>query len=108
MESYWKQSSKQGKKKKCKYKNKSVSDLFADTDGDGVANVFDCSPRNKRKQDMSAIMSSLKSIAYKATPLVNSVSKGLASANAQRKPVPKYPSPPKPHSQVQPMRRQEY
>ena len=27
------------------------SRLFRDTDGDGVADVFDCQPRNPRKQD---------------------------------------------------------
>ena len=31
--------------------------LFADDDRDGVPNVFDCSPKNKRKQDVLSPMS---------------------------------------------------
>jgi len=36
--------------------------LFADTDRDGVMNVFDCQPFNKRKQDSEDIGTKLKRI----------------------------------------------
>jgi len=79
MESYWKQSSKRGNRKKCKYKNKSVFDLFADTDGDGVANVFDCSPRNKKKQDMAGFMSTLGAAQSAASRAIASTAHNVAS-----------------------------
>ena len=40
--------------KPCKYIKKiswNTNNLFIDSDRDGVANVFDCQPFNKRKQD---------------------------------------------------------
>ena len=36
---------------KCKYRSGMPIHLFGDVDRDGVANVFDCRPRNPRRQD---------------------------------------------------------
>jgi len=57
------------KRSKVKFRKGRVIDLFSDSDGDGVANVFDCKPRDRRKQ--GAIMSALKSVVDKITPVIN-------------------------------------
>jgi hypothetical protein len=40
---------------KCKYRSGMPVDLFGDKDRDGVMNVFDCRPRNKRRQDWQSM-----------------------------------------------------
>ena len=43
------------KNRKIKIKKGLCVKWFADSDKDGVANIFDCQPHNKRKQDVMAL-----------------------------------------------------
>ena len=57
---------------KCKYRSGMPVDLFGDKDRDGVMNVFDCSPKNKRKQDMSSVIAGLTARANQMVAAVKS------------------------------------
>ena len=46
-------------KRKCRRCKGIPIDMFSDSDRDGVANIFDCSPNNRKKQDMGSFFRAL-------------------------------------------------